>query len=123
MNTNTLNIFVAGIWILNGLFCKILNFVPRHEQIVSQIFNTNHSRLITVIIGFAETGLALWILCGLKRQQSAIFQIIAVTGMNILEFILVPDLLLWGKFNLIFALLFTMVVYFNGFYFNKIHHD
>lgn len=39
--------------------------------------------------------------------------------MNTLEFILVPDLLLWGKANAIFAFILILVVYFNEFYLNK----
>lgn len=39
--------------------------------------------------------------------------------MNTLEFILVPDMLLWGKANAIFAFILILVVYFNEFHFNK----
>ena len=35
--------------------------------------------------------------------------------MNVIEFILVPDLLLWGKMNAIFAFLLVLVVYYNEF--------
>ena len=41
--------------------------------------------------------------------------------MNALEFILVPDLLLWGKFNSLFALLLIAVIYINEFRLNKKH--
>lgn len=44
---------------------------------------------------------------------------IIVAAMNIIEFILVPDLLLWGKLNIIFAFLFIGLVYYNGFILNK----
>jgi len=39
--------------------------------------------------------------------------------MNTLEFILVPDLLLWGRLNSLFALLFISLVYYNEFVLNK----
>ena len=42
-----------------------------------------------------------------------------VATMNGMEFILVPDLLLWGRFNSIFALLFIGLVYYNEFVLNK----
>jgi len=32
-----LKYFIALIWLINGLFCKLLNFVPRHEEIVKRI--------------------------------------------------------------------------------------
>jgi hypothetical protein len=35
--------------------------------------------------------------------------------MNILEFTLVPDLLLWGRLNLVFAVLFAVVIWWWGF--------
>ena len=39
--------------------------------------------------------------------------------MNILEFILVPDLLLFGRFNAAFATVFILVVYANEFVFHN----
>lgn len=39
--------------------------------------------------------------------------------MNITEFILVPNLLLWGKMNIIFSLLFIGLVYFNEYVLRK----
>jgi inner membrane protein involved in colicin E2 resistance len=39
--------------------------------------------------------------------------------MNTLEFILVPDLLLWGKLNSFYALLFIGLVYYTEFVLNK----
>jgi uncharacterized membrane protein YphA (DoxX/SURF4 family) len=110
---------IATVWIVNGLFCKVLNLVPRHEQIVARILGDDHSRLLTILIGISEIIMALWILAAYKTKLNAIAQIIVVATMNILEFILVPDLLLWGKLNSLFAFIFVLVVYFNEFYFNK----
>jgi hypothetical protein len=63
--------------------------------------------------------MAVWILSGYKSKLNAIAQISVVATMNLLEFILVPDLLLWGNLNSVFAFIFILVVYFNEFYFNK----
>ena len=63
--------------------------------------------------------MAIWVLSKFKSRLNAIVQIVIVGIMNALEFILVPELLLWGKLNSLFALLFIMVVYFNEFYLNK----
>jgi hypothetical protein len=35
--------------------------------------------------------------------------------MNVLEFILAPDLLLWGRLNAVYAAMFMMVVGYNEF--------
>ncbi len=110
---------IATIWIANGLFSKVLNLVPRHQQIVAKIIGNEHSRLLTVIIGCSEVLMAVWILSNIKSRLNAIAQILIIAIMNTLEFILVPNLLLWGKANAIFALILILVVYFNEFYLNK----
>lgn len=110
---------IATIWIVNGLFCKVLNIVPRHQQIVSKILETEHSRSLTIAIGISEMFMAVWILSGIKSRLNAITQILIIAAMNTLEFIFVPDLLLWGKANSIFAFLLIVVVFFNEYYLNK----
>jgi len=116
---NILTYIIATVWLINGLFCKVLNLVPRHEQIVSRILGAEHSRVLTVIIGISEIVMTIWILIGFKKRWNAITQISVIAVMNIMEFFLVPDLLLWGYFNSLFALLFIGVIYFNEFYLNK----
>jgi uncharacterized membrane protein YphA (DoxX/SURF4 family) len=113
-----LTYFIALVWLTNGLFCKVLNLVPRHEKIVAQILGTTHSRLLTVLIGFSEIVMSIWIMSGYKKKLNAITQIITVAAMNILEYLLVPDLLLWGKLNSVFALIFMLIVYYNHFHLN-----
>jgi uncharacterized membrane protein YphA (DoxX/SURF4 family) len=110
---------IATVWIANGLFCKVLNLVPRHEQIVAKILGDDYSKPLTILIGLSEIIMAIWILSGYKTKLSAFAQIAVVATMNTLEFILVPDLLLWGKLNSFFAFLFISVVYFKEFYLNK----
>ncbi len=110
---------IASIWIANGLFCKVLNLVPRHQQIIENILGNEHSRLLTIAIGFLEILMAIWILSNYKTRLNAIVQIIMIATMNTLEFFLVPDLLLWGRFNAIFAFILILVVYLNEFYLNR----
>lgn len=114
-----LTICIALVWIGNGLFCKILNFVPRHEQIVARILGDGYSRLLTVLIGVLEIGMAVWIFSRIKPRLNAIVQMITVAVMNVLEFILVPDLLYWGKMNSLFAFMFILLIYFNEFHLKK----
>lgn len=110
---------ITAVWIANGLFCKVLNLVPRHEQIVAKILSNEYSRPLTILIGLSEIFMAIWVLSGFKSKLNAMVQIAVVATMNAIEFIIVPDLLLWGKFNLLFALLFILVVYYNEFHLNK----
>ena len=110
--------FIGTVWLINGLFCKILNLVPRHEEIVAGILGHGHSRLITILIGISEVCIAVWTFIGVWNRLNAIMQILIISSMNILEFFLVPELLLWGKANAIFALLFILLIYFNEFHLN-----
>ncbi|WP_262492812.1 DoxX-like family protein [Marivirga tractuosa] len=110
---------MATVWLINGLACKVLNLVPRHEQIVASILGDENSRLFTVLIGLSEIIMAIWILTKFKSKLNAIVQIITVATMNTLEFIFVPELLLWGRFNIIFAFIFISLVYYNEFILNK----
>lgn len=110
-----LTYFIAFVWIANGLFCKVLNLVPRHQEIVARILGDDYARPLTFLIGISEVIMAIWILSGYKSKWNAWTQIGVVGLMNTLEFILVPDLLLWGKLNSVFAFMFILVVYFQEF--------
>lgn len=114
---------IAFVWVVNGFFSKILNFVPRHEQIVARILGNDYSNLITVLIGCSEILMAVWIITKYKSKINAIMQMIIVLVMNIIEFSLASDLLLWGKWNILFALLFISLVYYNEFIINKPNSD
>jgi len=107
--------FIAAVWLVNGLFCKVLNLVPRHELIVARILGNGYSRELTILIGAAETGMALWILSKIKTRLNSILQIVIVGTMNTIEFVLAPDLLLWGRLNALFAFLFIVLIYYNEF--------
>ena len=107
--------FIALVWLVNGLFLKILNYEPRHQQIVSRILGEEYSEFFTMIIGVSEITMAIWIISNSFQKVNAIFQIVIIITMNILEFILAPDLLLWGKLNVLFAMLFSLLIYYNTF--------
>lgn len=108
-----MNIAIAAVWLINGLFCKVLNLVPRHELIVSRILGNNQARALTLLIGFAEILMSIWILTNIKSKWNVLLQIIVIASMNLLEFILASDLLLFGKWNAIFALLFIGLICYN----------
>jgi hypothetical protein len=113
---------LAAVWLVMGLYCKVLGQVPRHEAIVADIFDPNTAVWLTPLIGVGECFLALWIASGLYRKISASLQILLVITMNILEFTIAVDHLLWGPINILFALLFCAVVYWNGFRLNPPKH-
>ena len=116
---NWLHYFTATVWMVNGLLCKMLNLVPRHQEIVARILSTDNARILTLLIGFAETAIAVWILSGIRKRFNTILQIVLIVTMNTIEFILAPDLLLWGRANSVFAFAFIILIYYNEFQVNK----
>ena len=123
MKNNTINqiltYLIASVWLVNGLVCKVLNLVPPHQEIVSEILGQEHARSLTILIGVSEIVMAIWIVSRYKSKINATLQIGIVAIMNLLEFFLVPDLLMWGRVNFLFALMFTIVVFYNEFILNK----
>lgn len=107
--------FIALVWLINGFFAKVLGVVPRHQKIVAHILGSEFAKQITTIIGFLEILMAVWILSKIESKTSSIFQIVLILSMNLLEIAFVPELLLWGKFNFIFAILFVVLIYYNEF--------
>jgi hypothetical protein len=110
-----LNFCIAAVWLVNGLFCKVLHLVPRHEQIVARILGDTFAQPLTILIGLAEVVMAIWVVSRYWSKLNAILQILIVATMNTLEFILVPDLLLWGRLNVVFATCFILLVFYNEF--------
>jgi len=110
---------IAAVWLINGLLCKVMNLVPRHTQIVERILGVAFARPLTIAIGIAEIGMAIWIVAGIKPKFCALTQILIVGIMNIIEFMIVRDLLLWGKFNILFAAMFVIIVYYTEFVLHK----
>ena len=107
-----LKLVIATVWLVNGLYCKVLDQVPRHRQIVGEILGEEFAAPLTILIGISEVIMAIWVLSGYRSRICTLCQIALVVIMNILEFVLVPDLLLWGKLNSIFALGFIGILYY-----------
>ena len=93
----------------------MLHLVPRHEAIVARILGPEYAAPLTRLIGLAEIGMAVWVLSGRWVRLNAAAQVALVLVMNALECWLAPDLLLWGRLNLVFAVLFSVLVYSYGF--------
>ena len=101
---------IALVWLINGLFCKTLGLVPRHQQIVAAILGDQIAPILTPLIGIAETIMAIWIVSGKWSRLNAWTQIVVIATMNILEFLLAPDLLMWQQLNIVFAFGFIVIL-------------
>ena len=111
--------FIAFVWLANGLFCKLLNLVPRHQLIVARILGSEHAGMLTKTIGTAEILMAIWIISSVKPRLCAFAQIIIIAIMNAIEFFKASDLLLFGKINALVALCFILLIYYNEFILQK----
>ncbi len=115
MSRRAFAVVFALVWGINGLVCKVLDLVPRHREIVGRILGEDHALVLTRAIGLSEILMAAWILSLWKWRWSATAQIIVVLTMNIIEFLLAPDLLLFGRWNAFVALAYVAVVVYAGF--------
>ncbi len=113
MKHTILNYFIALVWLINGLICKVLGLTPRHQEIVARILGSEFSHPLTVLIGISEIVMAVWILSNYRSTLNTYTQILLVIMMNILETILAPDLLLWGHWNLLWAISFCLIIWIN----------
>lgn len=98
------------VWGVNGLWCKVLGQVPRHEQIVARVVGEAMAPALTTLIGLAELGMVAWILSGLFPRLCAITQAAIVMTMNVIEQVIAGELLLFGRFNLLWAAVFSALV-------------
>lgn len=119
LRSNILTTFIALVWLANGLLAKVLNLVPRHTEIVANILGEEYARLLTILIGCSEIAMALWIWLDRQRKPTTVMQIAIILTMNTLESLLVPDLLLWGYLNPVFAVLFCGLIWYHGFRMNE----
>ena len=117
---NFLNYIIALVWLINGLFCKILNIVPRHQLIVSHILGRGHAAFFTKVIGALEVMMAIWVISKIAARLCTVTQIVLVAVMNIIEFFAVPDLLLFHHINIIVATGFIILLYWKEFMLKKI---
>ena len=89
--------FVASVWMVHGLYNKLLHASPRHLAIVQSVPGLAGAAGVRtlVAIGVFEVALALWVLSGLRARTCAAVQTAALLSMNVVELAVAPGLLLW----------------------------
>lgn len=105
-----LTVLLVLVWGVNGVWCKVLGQVPRHEQIVTRVVGEALAPTLTILIGLAELAMVVWILSGLFPRLCALTQAAIVMTMNIIEQAIAGDLLLFGRYNLVWATVFSALV-------------
>lgn len=89
-------LIVASVWLVHGLFNKLLHFSPRHLQIVQSVPGLAGSRgeIVLATVGLVEVGIALWVLAGSAAIACAAFQTVLLLSMNVIELSFARSLLL-----------------------------
>jgi len=80
---NALRVGVAGLWLFEGTWKKVLRTDPRHRRIVASVpLLAPRAGAVTCGIGLGETALAAWVLSGRRPALGAAVQTGALVGMN-----------------------------------------
>lgn len=104
-------LFIAAVWIFHGLYSKLLQGIPRHQEIVARILGDSLATPATILIGTMEIILGLWVLSRFYPEFSAAVQTAALVSMNTLEIILAPDLLISAIGMVALNLLFITLIW------------
>lgn len=90
-------LFVASVWLVHGLYNKLLHGAPRHLAIVQSVPGLSGiagERVLTAV-GVLEVIIALWVLSGWSAHLCAAMQTIVLLSMNAVELSVARHLLLW----------------------------
>jgi uncharacterized membrane protein YphA (DoxX/SURF4 family) len=97
MTMRTLRVLVASVWLVHGLYNKLLGGSPRHLAIVQSVpgfAGAAGVRMLTAV-GIFEVAIAIWILSGRWARRCAATQTAALLSMNLVELTFAKQLLLW----------------------------
>lgn len=77
-------IAVAGVWIYEGLWCKILGRAPDELRVVQAVpnYGPRFGALFLRTLGWVELALGLWVLSGVAPGACALAQTILLVGLN-----------------------------------------
>lgn len=75
---------VAGVWLYEGLWCKLLGGDPNQLRIVEEVprFGPKYGKLFLKTLGVVETSLGLWALSGVAPRTCALAQTILLVTLN-----------------------------------------
>lgn len=79
-----MHVAVAAVWLYEGLWCKLLNGEPGQKRIVQAA--AHHGlpvgSVFFVSLGILETGIAIWVLCGIAPFVCVVVQTGLLVGLN-----------------------------------------
>jgi hypothetical protein len=92
-----LRLFVAGVWLVHGVYNKLLGGSPRHLAIIQSVPGLTGAAgtRALVAVGVFEAGIAAWVLSRRAPRACAATQTLALLTMNLVELWYARPLLLW----------------------------
>ena len=90
-------LLVAAVWLVHGLFNKLLGGSPRHLAIVQSVPGLEGltGSVMLTLVGVFEVAVAAWVLSARAPRACAAVQTAAVLSMNAVELTFARHLLLW----------------------------
>ena len=75
---------IALVWLYEGLWCKLLDGMPRHAEVIAAtpFLGSAAAKAALITLGLAECGIAAWVLSGRRMRQAALVQIGLLIAMN-----------------------------------------
>ena len=75
---------VAGVWIYEGLWCKLLGREQRQVQVVEAVpfFGPRFGALFLKALGVVEVGIGVWTLSGIAPVLCALSQTLLLVTLN-----------------------------------------
>ena len=79
-----IRVAVAGVWLYEGLWCKLLRGDPRQREIVEAVprWGRRIGGLFLMALGAAEVALAIWALSGVAPLLCAVTQTGLLVALN-----------------------------------------
>ena len=92
-----MRIALAAVWLVHGLYNKLLGGSPRHLAIVQSVpgLGGEPGRHVLVAVGAAEVLIAAWMVSGRASKSCAAVQTLMLLSMNAIELTYARHLLLW----------------------------
>jgi uncharacterized membrane protein YphA (DoxX/SURF4 family) len=92
-----MTIALAAVWLVHGLYNKLLGGSPRHLAIVQSVPGLQGiaGERMLVAVGIVEVGVAIWMLSRRAPRWCAALQTVLLLSMNVLELTFARHLLLW----------------------------
>lgn len=75
---------IALVWLYQGLWCKILGRIPRHEAVLASVpfLSARAAHAALLLLGLFECAIAVWALSGKRPREAAWCQTLLLIVMN-----------------------------------------